>query len=221
MASDLTLINTLEVHLVGTGITRERFAVLVSRLYADGIFLRQDTPKQTRLYDDAISIYPLLLDYFALAGFRLQHNADLKVLRLYPPAPEDADDETLAAAKALRRNISTVMAAYLLTFRHLYQQAMDIGNLTPEGELAVSRTEVHDTMQLLLNRPAPTARVQCQSAYQEMRAQKLIRLPEGFDMDGEELNFLVRPLILEFVTAYQLAQVRERAQLPDTHSFAA
>jgi hypothetical protein len=218
--SDYTLSNVLEAHLANSGITRERFAEIVARLYATGLFLRPDGPQQTRLYDDAHSIYPLLLDYFSLAGFRLQHNADLKALRLYPPEPKDAEDESLQAAKRLRRDISTAMAAYALTFRHLYQQAMDVGNLTPEGELAVSRTEAHDTMQLLLNRQPPPQRGVRHEAYLEMRAQKLIRLPEGFEIDGEELNFLVRPLILDFVTSEQIATVRVRTNLAATTALA-
>lgn len=205
--SELTLNETLELLLSDTGVTRARFAAVVGQLYAQGSIAREDSPAQSRLYDEAIRMLGALHDYFAIAGFRLQHYPQRTYLRLYPPAIDD-EQEGAEAARLLRQSLSVNFSAHALVLRHLYQKRLDVGDVEETGEAFISRQDIEQGLAELLEREPSSSKNMRQETYRALRAQRLVRLPEGFDEEPEDMVLAVRPHILDFITASQLEQAR-------------
>ena len=206
--SELSLSETIELLLDRTGVSPERFAYLVQQLLAQGSLARGDSQAQDRLYDDAVRCRETLRDYFGCTGFRLVHSDRFTCFRLYPPAPADGEDAE-EIARGLRARPSSAFSAYALVLRHLYQKHLDVGDVEDNGDLLLSRAEIEQGLADLLDTPPPATATLRKEAYKTLRAQRLVRLPEGgFDEETEELIFAIRPLILEYVTEAQLAAAR-------------
>jgi hypothetical protein len=181
---------------------------LVQQLLAQGSLARGDSQAQDRLYDDAVRCRETLHDYFGCTGFRLVHSDRFTCFRLYPPAPADGED-TEEIARGLRARPSSAFSAYALVLRHLYQKHLDVGDVEDNGDLLLSRAEIDQGLADLLDMPPPASATLRKDTYKALRAQRLVRLPEGgFEEESEELIFAIRPLILEYVTEAQLAAAR-------------
>src|SRR5581483_11946932 len=206
--SDLSLSETVELLLDRTGVSPERFAYLVQQLLAQGSLARGDSQAQDRLYDDAVRCQETLRDYFGCTGFRLSHSERFTCVRLYPPAPADGEDAE-EIARGLRARPSSAFSAYALVLRHLYQKHLDVGDVEDNGDLLLSRAEIEQGLADLLDMLPPAAATFRKETYKTLRAQRLVRLPEGgVEEETEEMIFAIRPLILEYVTEAQLAAAR-------------
>jgi hypothetical protein len=215
--SELSLSETIELLLDRTGVSPERFAYLAQQLLAQGNLARGDSQVQDRLYDDAVRCQATLRDYFGCTGFRLMHSERFTCFRLYPPAPADGED-TEEMARGLRARPSSAFSAYALVLRHLYQKHLDVGDVEDNGDLLLSRAEIEQGLADLLDMAPPAAATLRKETYKTLRAQRLVRLPEGLDEETEEMIFAIRPLILEYVTEPQLAAARaymETRRLPE------
>lgn len=205
--SELSLSETLELVLDRTGISPERFAYLAQQLLAQGNLARGDSQAQDRLYDDALRCQATLRDYFGCTGFRLVHSDRYTCFRLYPPAPADGEDVE-EMARGLRARPSSAFSAYTLVLRHLYQKHLDVGDVEDNGDLLLSRAEIEQGLADLLDMAPPSTGTLRKETYKTLRAQRLVRLPEGLDEETEEMIFAIRPLIVEYVTETQLAAAR-------------
>lgn len=207
-----SLSDTLDLLLQFTGISLERFGYLVQQLLAQGSVARGDSQAQDRLYDDAVRCQAALHDYFSCTGFRLVHSGRFTCFRLYPPAPADGEDAE-EMARGLRARPSSAFSAYALVLRHLYQKRLDVGDVGENGELLLSRSEIDQGLLDLLDMAPPATATLRKETYKTLRAQRLVRLPEGgLEEETEEMIFAVRPLILEYVTESQLAAARAYMQ---------
>lgn len=206
--SELSLSETIDLNLQGTGVSPERFAYLVQQLLAQGSLARGDSQVQDRLYDDAVRCQATLRDYLGCTGFRLAHSDRFTCFRLYPPAPADGED-TEEMARGLRARPTSAFSAYALVLRHLYQKHLDVGDLEDSGELMLSRGEIEQGLTDLLDMAPPASATLRKETYKNLRTQRLVRLPEGgLDEETEEMIIAIRPLILEYVTEPQLAAAR-------------
>ncbi len=216
--SDLSLSETIELLLDRTGVSPERFAYLVQQLLAQGSLARGDSQAQERLYDDALRCQETLRDYFGCTGFRLVHSDRFPCFRLYPPAPADGEDAE-EIARGLRARPSSAFSAYALVLRYLYQKHLDVGDVEDSGDLLLSRAEIEQGLADLLDMPPPATATLRKETYKTLRAQRLVRLPEGgVDEETDEMIFAIRPLILEYVTQRQLDAARaymETRRLPE------
>lgn len=210
MSSTLSLVETLHSRLADTSVSATRFAAIVNRLYASGILLREESSAESRLYDEAQRIESLLGDYFELAGFRLHHNQRFRYFRLYPPAQAEEGEEG-AGVRGLRHRLTKDFAAYVLGLRHLYQGAIDTGNINELAECTVPLADVTQAMRLLLRFEPPAAKSKRLTLYRELSVQKLVRLPADVQAEDDEMLLAIRPTILDFVTDSQLASAREKA----------
>ena len=214
--TELSFSETLELVLDRTGISPERFAYLVQQLLAQGSLARGDSQAQDRLYDDAVRCQAVLGDYFGCTGFRLIHSGRFTCFRLYPPAPAEGEDAE-EMARGLRARPSSAFSAYALVLRHLYQKHLDVGDVEENGDLLLSRAEIEQGLADLLDMAPPAAATLRKETYKILRAQRLVRLPEGFEEETEEMIFAIRSLILEYVTEAQLIAARaymETRRLP-------
>ena len=126
MSLTKTILEQLEVQSLKIG----RFQELATRLFAYGILIRDEDGVEQRLYDDARRIEGLLVEYFALAGFRLVHDLKGEFFRLYAPGaqiPAVADDDS-EPAPSLRARVSVDFVAAALALRFLYQQPVASGH---------------------------------------------------------------------------------------------
>jgi len=202
----ITLRQALEDNLAETPVTLPAFQRVVARLYATGVILREESEVEARLYDDAVRIEPLLHDYFGLLAFHLHHNPQFHYFRLYPP--EQAEDGDEREMPRLRAALKGDFAAYLLALRHLYMLGLDTGSVNEAGEVAASLPEIQQAMGLLLNTEVPVTRSRRVAVYMELRGQRLVRLPDGFGEEPEDLMLLIRPTILDFVQEQHVLAAR-------------
>jgi hypothetical protein len=210
--NELSFAETLDLNLEGSGVSPERFAYLVQHLLAQGSLARGDSQAQDRLYDEAVRCQGTLRDYLGCTGFRLVHSDRFTCLRLYPPAPAEGEDAE-EVARGLRARPSSAFSAYALVLRHLYQKRLDVGDVADNGDLLLSRTEIEQGLADLLDMAPPTAASLRKETYKTLRAQRLVRLPEGgLEEETEEMIFAIRPLILDYVTEPQLLAARAYMQ---------
>jgi hypothetical protein len=199
---------TLDLNLQGSGVSPERFAYLVQQLLAQGSLARGDSQAQDRLYDDAARCLETLGDYLGCAGLRLMHSDRFTCFRLYPPAPAEGEDSE-EMARGLRARPSSAFSAHALVLRHLYQKRLDVGDVADNGELLLSRAEIEQGLADLLDMAPPGTASLRKETYKTLRAQRLVRLPEGgLEEESEEMIFAIRPHILDYVTESQLAAAR-------------
>jgi hypothetical protein len=77
-----------------------RFAELAGRLLASGVLWREWSRPEAALYDDAVQCEQLLREWFACIGFVLTHDADARILRLYPPGEGGSGEDEEEGVKA-------------------------------------------------------------------------------------------------------------------------
>lgn len=211
--NSLTLNETLDLLLEETPVDHRRFADIVARLYASGTLMREDSARQARLFDDALRINDLLVDYFSLAGFRLIYNREFQYYRLLPPSPAAQEDEDEGHVGRLRARLTGMFPALLLVLRHLYQVKMDSGDLTDKAEALVLLLDVQQAYVDLLHREWPGSRQTRIDAYQELSVQKLVSLPDAWRNEVEDMVFAIRPTLLDFVSEAWLKAAREASEL--------
>jgi hypothetical protein len=177
-----------------------------------GSLMRNESVNETRLYDDALRIVPLLADYFDLAGFRLEHNDQFHYFRLYPP-DNSVEGEAGESVRRLHHRIDRELSAYVLALRHLYLQAAESGTLNDKAEHIVNMQDIVQALAFLLRRDIPKQRSERENLYRELRVLKLVRLPEGFTRENDDLMLSIRPTILDFVTEEKIRAWRARAEV--------
>lgn len=193
----------------------EQFQAIAQRLFAWGILVRSEDGAEQRLYDDARRIEGLLLDYFALSGFRLLHDSKNEFFRLYAPGadipghPEDG----LEALPSLRAKLSADFVAAALALRFLYQQGLTQGgsSLSDDGEVYIRFEELATTLQTQLKRPLPEGQTERARLLDALKRHRLLYFKgTGQVVVGDEDAFLViRPTVLGIISEDTLAAALE------------
>lgn len=197
-----TLQTLLEARLADTSVTVERFRQLVGRLYATGALYRPWNEEEGRLYDDASRIEPILADYFCLAGFRLTHDRDARILRLFPPgvAEGESAEGGQEVTKRLRARVSREFAAALLALRFLYGKAVQEGNVNAQDEVTVTVEEVAQAMAGTLGLQLPQSSAERQVLFRELRTHRILRLPEESRLGRPDSFIAIQRSILSLVS---------------------
>ena len=206
-----TLHDVLIERLSATPVTLEGFRAIVTRLYAMGTLMRDESSSEGRLYDDAVRVEPILHEYFGLLGFRLVHTSQFNYFRLYPPGMA-VEGEEGEAVRRLRHRLTKDFAAMVLALRHLYTNARDAGDLNELGECPVSLEEINTTLATLLRMEKPGQKQARLDIYRELRVQKIARFPQNFEGETADTMLSIRPGVLDFVSDAQLLAVRAEAE---------
>ena len=192
----------LEARLADTSVTVERFRQLVGRLYATGVLYRPWSEEEGRLYDDASRIESILADYFSMAGFRLTHDRDARILRLFPPGAAEGDSEEAAqeVTKRLRARVSREFAAALLALRFLYGKAVQEGNVNAQDEVTVTIEELAQAMAGTLGLQLPRSSAERQTLFRELRMHRILRLPEESRIGSPDSFIAIQRSVLSLVS---------------------
>jgi len=191
----------LEARLADTSVTLHRFRQLIGRLYATGALYRSWSEEEGRLYDDASRIELILNDYFNLAGFRLTHDRDARILRLFPPGAAEVESEegTQEVTKRLRARVSREFAAALLALRFLYGKAVQEGNVNAQDEVTVTIEELAQAMAGTLGLQLPRSSAERQTLFRELRMHRILRLPEESRVGMPDSFIAIQRSILSLV----------------------
>lgn len=202
-----TLQTEFEARLAATSVTLERFRQLIGRLYATGALYRPWSEEEGRLYDDASRIEPILADYFHLAGFRLTHDRDARILRLFPPGADQCEEGAQEVTKRLRTRVSREFAAALLALRFLYGKEVQEGNVNAQDEVAVTIEELAQAMAGTLGLQLPRASAERQALLRELRMHCVLRLPAESNVASVDSFIAIQRSILSLVSEGVLESV--------------
>ena len=196
-----TLAETLTQRLAATSVNPERFRQLVGRLYATGTLSRSWSDEEGRFYDDAARVEDVLVDYFELAGFRLAHDRDARVLRLYPPGsvsaePGEPEDDV---TKRLRSRPSRELSGVLLALRFLYAKGVQEGSVNDKDEVPVTVEELGQAMATALGQPLPRTASERAALFREARKLRVLRLPSEDKLNSPDAFIGVQRAILSLV----------------------
>lgn len=193
----------------------DQFQAIVQRLFAWGILVRAEDGAEQRLYDEGRRIEGLLVDYFALAGFRLLHDSKNEFFRLYAPGAEvpGRPDDGLEALPSLRSKLSADFVAAALALRFMYQQGLTEGGsrLSDEGEVYIRFEELASILQTQVKRPLPEGTVERARLLDSLKRHRLLHFKgTGLAAVGDEDVFLViRPTILGIISEDTLGAALE------------
>ena len=193
----------LQEALQGRGVDARQFQQLCARLMAYGVLARDEGGAEAVLYDQAERVVRALTDYFALSGLKLIHDSVGANLRLYPPGAEIPGlpaDEDIEPLDRLRRRFDADFAAAAIALAALYHQAAFQGQLTDAGEALVEISALNIFLATQMHRPQVPAKGARKEIYDELRRQRLVRLPADDDIESADATIAVRRHILGFVT---------------------
>ncbi|HEC00033.1 MAG TPA: DUF4194 domain-containing protein [Thiotrichales bacterium] len=195
--------------LDATPLRSERsFQAIIHRLLEYSIIVADDSEVERQLYEQAVSAFPLLRDWFEVAGLRLAHYREFRYLRLYPPGARipgvHQDEEEHLDASALRERYSPMEARLLLVLRALYDQALALGNLGDRGEASLPLEEVFTAMNTMMDTPMPEAAGERDRLFKRLKRLKAIDYISS-DAPESERWLAIRPMITTLVNGDLLA----------------
>lgn len=209
----MTLTQTLLDRLEPENLKLQRFQEIAVRLFAWGIIVRDEDGVEQRCYDDACRIENLLVEYFALSGFRLVHDLQNEFFRLYAPGaqiPGLAEDDN-DPAPSLRARLSADFVAAALALRFLYQQGLAEGGgrLSDDGDVLIRFEELATTLQIQIKRPLPDNLGDRDRLLKDLKRHRLIQYGALFSMHDEDALIAIRPTILGIIGEDVLAAALE------------
>lgn len=184
----------------GSGAVRPaRFAELAARLLASGVLWREFSRPEAALYDDALQCEQLLREWFACMGFVLVHDADARLLRLYPPGEGGGEDEE-EGVRRLRARLSRDFVAAVIALRFLYTEALTGRRPLVDERLAISLEELSQTVVSLLAHRLPNAASERLALLRELRKHRVLHFVEGDDGGDMQMGLAVLRPVMSFVS---------------------
>lgn len=184
----------------GSGVVRPvRFAELAARLLASGVLWREFSRPEAALYDDALQCEQLLREWFACMGFVLVHDADARLLRLYPPGEGGGEDEE-EGVRRLRARLSRDFVAAVIALRFLYTEALTGRRPLVDERLAISLEELSQTVVSLLAHRLPNAASERLALLRELRKHRVLHFVEGDDGGDMQMGLAVLRPVMSFVS---------------------
>jgi hypothetical protein len=178
-----------------------RFAELAGRLLASGIVWREWSRPEAALYDDAVQCEQLLREWFACIGFVLTHDADARILRLYPPGEgAGADEEEDEGVKRLRSRLSRDFVAAAIALRFLYTEALTGRRPLVDERLAISLEDLSQAIVSLLGHKLPGSATDRMTLLRELRKHRVLHFVEGDDAGSMEMGLAVLRPVMSFVS---------------------
>ncbi|WP_346839767.1 DUF4194 domain-containing protein [Microbulbifer sp. SAOS-129_SWC] len=205
----------LEEALEQCKVTRGEFSELLVRLLDYGVICRDESQVETLLYDRFQRCEPLIREWLAPLGLRLQHDSRFQFIRVYPPGAEvpGLPDQDEPHHGGLRARLSQQEVAAILVLRVEYDKALREGQVDENGCAALSLEALELGLRNLLKMSLPDKLAERQKLLKKLRQLRLVQLP-GEDTESLAETWLrVRPTVAHFVTEATLQQLFDG--LPD------
>ena len=203
----------LEEALAQCRLTRAEFSELLVRLLDYGVICRDESQVETILYDRFQRCEPLIREWLAPLGLRLQHDSRFQFIRVYPPGAEvpGLPDQDEAHHGGFRARLSQQEVAAILVLRVEYDKALREGQVDENGCAALSLEALELGLRNLLKMSLPDKLAERQKLLKKLRQLRLVQLA-GDDTDSLAESWLrVRPTIAHFVTEATLQQLFDGA----------
>lgn len=196
------MLNHLDQQLDSFGLSRRDFSELLVRLLEYGVMCRDESQIEQQLYDRFLRIEELVADYLSVLGIRLQHDARFQYVRLYPPGAQVPGlvDEESPFGSALRSRLNQQEVALVLVLRAQYDKALREGMVDEHGGVMLSLEAVAIAMQNLLKRTLPDNLTERKALFRRLKQLRLIQINNEDGQGGEDTWFLVRPMIMSYVS---------------------
>lgn len=201
--------DALENQLQQYGVSADDFSDLMIRLLDRGVLCRDESKRETELYDRFLQVQPLVEDYLWVLRIRLLHETRFNMVRIFPPGAEvpglaDSDENFNSG---LRERLSQQEVSLVLVLRAEYDKALRDGQVDELGQVMLSLEALSLSHRNLLGRPLPEQASEREALLRRMRQLRLIRSPgEGTLEDGEGW-LIIRPGIISLVTDAALSQL--------------
>ncbi len=184
---------------------------LLQRLLDYGVLCRDDSQVEADFYDCFLRIEPLVDEFLALMGIRLQHERHFQFVRLIPPGArvpglEDETDEPFNGGMRTRLNQNEI--ALILVLRAEYDKALREGLIDEQGCVTLSLEAVALATKNLLRRSLPEQQVERRQLFRRLRQLRLIHYVQDADLDQADTWIRIRPLVINLVNNEFLASLR-------------
>lgn len=199
----------LEEALEKCKLTQVEFSELLVRLLDYGVICRDESQVETLLYDRFQRCEPLIREWLAPLGLRLQHNNRFQFIRVYPPGAEvpGLPDQEEPHHGGFRARLSQQEVAAVLVLRVEYDKALREGQIDDSGCVALSLEALELGLRNLLKMSLPDKLAERKNLLKKLRQLRLIQL-SGDDTESLAETWLrVRPTIGHFVSDEILKQL--------------
>nr|WP_305121522.1 DUF4194 domain-containing protein [Microbulbifer elongatus] len=191
--------------------TRNEFSELLVRLLDYGVICRDESNVETVLYDRFQRCEPLIREWIAPLGLRLQHDSRFQFIRVYPPGAEvpGMPDQEEPHHGGFRARLSQQEVAAILVLRVEYDKSLREGQVDDQGCVALTLEALELGLRNLLKMSLPDKLAERKQLLKKLRQLRLIQF-NGEDSEAVAETLLrVRPTIAQFVSESALAQLLE------------
>jgi len=165
---------------------------------------------EAALYDDAVQCEQLLREWFACAGFVLTHDADARILRLYPPGETGGDDDE-EGVKWLRSRLSRDFVAAAIALLFLYTEALTGRRPLVDERLAISLEDLSQAVVQLLAHKLPASATERMGLLRELRKHRIVQFVEGGDAGSMEMGLAALRPVMSFVSDEAMQEALRQA----------
>lgn len=214
----MTIRDALAEALEARGVGPDQFSELMIRLLDRGVLCRDESKKETELYDRYLQVADLVEDYLSVLRIRLLHERRFHSLRLFPPGAEVpglADSED-GFNQGLRERLGQQEVAAILVLRAEYDKALREGQIDEHGQVMLPLEAFNLASKNLLGRPLPEALTERRALFRRLRQLRLIRTASDDGLEDAETWLTIRPDITSLVTDAVLSQLTGDG--PDTEA---
>lgn len=205
----MTIQTALDDAVAARGLTSEQFSELMIRLLDNGVLCRDESRRESELYDRYLQVADLVEDYLHVLRIRILHEPRFNSLRLFPPGAEVpglADTED-SFNSGLRQRLNQQEVALVLVLRAEYDKALREGQVDEYGQVVMPLEALSLAHKNLLGRPLPEGLVERRNLFTRLRQLRLIRSAGDEVLDDSESWLTIRPDITSIVTDSALAQL--------------
>lgn len=205
----MTIQTALDDAVAARGLTSEQFSELLIRLLDNGVLCRDESKRESELYDRFLQVADLVEDYLHVLRIRILHEPRFNSLRLFPPGAEVpglADTED-SFNSGLRQRLNQQEVALVLVLRAEYDKAVREGQVDEHGQVLMPLEALSLAHKNLLGRPLPEGLVDRRNLFTRLRQLRLIRSAGDEALDDRESWLTLRPDITSLVTDSALEQL--------------
>ena len=153
----------------------------------------------------------LLREWFACAGFVLTHDADARILRLYPPGDAGGGDEDDEGVKRLRSRLPRDFVAAVIALRFLYTEALTGRRPLIDERLAISLEELSQAVVQLLAHKLPSSATDRMALLRDLRKHRVVHFVESDEAGDMEMGLAVLRPVMSFVSDEALEEALRQA----------
>ncbi|WP_226647981.1 DUF4194 domain-containing protein [Microbulbifer variabilis] len=209
----------LEEALAQCRLNRSEFSELMVRLLDYGVICRDESVIETTLYDRFQRCEPLVREWLAPLGLRLQHDSRFQFIRVYPPGAEvpGLPDQEEPHHGGFRARLSQQEVAAILALRVEYDKALREGQVDEGGCAALSLEALELGMRNLLKMSLPDKHAERKNLLKKLRQLRLVQFSSEEVETSAEVWLRVRPTIAHFVSESVLRQLIDNDIPPASH----